>query len=60
VPLTLAPVSHVIAAARIPLPLAREQDRPYLWLAGLAFAVLAIAGSALLALSLRVFRLGWN
>jgi hypothetical protein len=49
----LAPLSRVIAAARTPLQVPNESDQPYLWLAGLAFAVLAVAGLSLHTLSMR-------
>ncbi|MGZ8696300.1 MAG: hypothetical protein ACXWZ1_02995 [Gaiellaceae bacterium] len=49
----LAPLSRVVAAARIPLPAANERNHPYLWLAGIAFAVLAVAGLSLHMLSVR-------
>jgi hypothetical protein len=53
----LPPLSRVVAAARIPLPVTNEQDHPYLWLAGLAFAVLAAAGLSLHMLTARYFDL---
>jgi hypothetical protein len=59
VKVTLAPLAHVLAAANTPLPVpASSSDGgkdPYLWLAGLAFAVLAAAGLSLHLLSVRVF-----
>jgi hypothetical protein len=51
----LAPLPRVVAAARIPSPAAGERDHPYLWLAGIAFAVLAVAGLSLHTLSMRYF-----
>jgi hypothetical protein len=54
--ISLAPIAHVLAAARIPLPPAPDEKHPYLWLAGLAFAVLAVAGLSLQVLSVRYFR----
>ena len=53
----LAPLSRVVAAARVPLRAPSERDHPYLWLAGLAFAVLAVAGLSLHMLSTRYFEL---
>lgn len=55
---TLAPMAHVLAAAKFPLPVASTSDGgrdPYLWLAGLAFALLAVTGLSLHLLSVRVF-----
>jgi hypothetical protein len=52
----LAPLQAIVAAAERPLvPVSNGRDR-YLWLAGLAFAVLAIAGLSLQVLSVRYFR----
>lgn len=51
----LAPIPRVLAAARIPLAAADERDHPYLWLAGIALAVLAVAGLSLHMLSMRYF-----
>lgn len=51
----LAPLPRVVAAAGIPLSAANEPDDPYLWLAGVAFAVLAVAGLSLQMLSMRYF-----
>jgi hypothetical protein len=53
----LAPLPGVVAAARTSLPTAGEGDHPYLWLAGIAFAVLAVAGLSLHLLSMRYFDL---
>jgi hypothetical protein len=53
----LAPLSQVVAAAQIPLPAVTERGHPYLWLAGLAFAVLAVAGLSLHVLTVRYFDL---
>jgi hypothetical protein len=58
VTVTLAPMANVLAAAKVPLPVASPSDGgrdPYLWLAGLAFALLAIGGLSLHLLSVRVF-----
>jgi hypothetical protein len=58
VTVTLAPMAHVLAAAEAPLPVVSTSDGgrdPYLWLAGLAFALLAVAGLSLHLLSVRVF-----
>jgi hypothetical protein len=57
VTVSLAPLAHVVAAARIPLPATDEREEPYLWLAGIAFAVLAAAGLTLHMLSVMYFRL---
>jgi hypothetical protein len=52
----LAPFQAIIAVGHRPLvPVSNARDR-YLWLAGLAFAVLAIAGLSLQVLSVRYFR----
>jgi hypothetical protein len=51
----LAPLPRVVAAAGIPLSAANERDDPYLWLAGVALAVLAVAGLSLHMLSMRYF-----
>ena len=57
---SLAPVAQVVTAARIPLPPPRDSDRPHLWLAGMAFAFLAVAGSCLVLISQRLLRFGWE
>ncbi len=49
----LAPLPRVVAAAGVPLPAVNERNHPYLWLAGIAFAVLAVAGLSLQMLSMR-------
>jgi surface antigen len=51
----LAPLPRAVAAAGIPLSAADERDDPYLWLVGIAFAVLAVAGLSLHMLSVRYF-----
>ena len=56
----LAPLSQVVAAAQIRLPATNERDHPYLWLAGLAFAVLAVAGLSLHVLTARYFDLRFD
>jgi hypothetical protein len=53
----LAPLSQVVAVAQSPLPAVTERGHPYLWLAGLAFAVLAVAGLSLHVLTVRYFDL---
>jgi membrane protease YdiL (CAAX protease family) len=54
----LAPLPRVVAAAGSSLPApANERDHPYLWLAGIALAVLAAAGLSLQTLSLRYYDL---
>jgi hypothetical protein len=60
VPISLAPVSHVVEAARMPLPAAKDGEHPYLWLSGISFALLAVAGSGLLLLTQRTFRTEWE
>jgi hypothetical protein len=56
----LAPLPGVVAAARLPLPVADVRTSPYLWLAGIAFAVLAVAGLSLHMLSMRYLDLGFK
>ena len=53
----LAPLPQVLTAARIPLAAADERDHPYLWLAGIALSVLAVAGLSVHMLSTRYFDL---
>ena len=53
----LAPLPEVLTAARTPLAGVSGRDHPYLWLVGLAFAVLAVAGLSLHRLSVRYFDL---
>jgi hypothetical protein len=55
-----APLDGLIASARLPVVAKRDADEPYLWLAGLSFAVLGVAGTGLLMLTLRFFRQGWE
>jgi len=50
--LSLAPVADLLHAIQVPLPAPRQRDT-YLWLAGLAFALLAVSGLSLHALSVR-------
>jgi hypothetical protein len=61
VKVTLAPLAHVLAAVKAPVPTAAVvtsgDKEPYLWLAGLAFALLAVAGLSLHLLSVRAFHL---
>jgi hypothetical protein len=52
----LAPLARVVAAG-IPVPAANNRDHPYLWLAGIALAVLAVAGLSLHMLTMRYFDL---
>jgi hypothetical protein len=56
VSVSLAPLAHVLAAARLPAPPAPDERDPYLWLAGLSFAVLAVAGLSLQVLTVRYVR----
>ncbi len=60
VPISVAPVSHVVEATRIPVPVAGDAGQPYLWLSGISFAVLAVAGFGLLVLTQRTFRMEWE
>ena len=63
VKVTLAPLAHVLAAVKTPAPaiITSSNDKePYLWLAGLAFALLAAASLSLHFFSARVFRLGFH
>jgi hypothetical protein len=53
----MPPLSRVVAAARTPLPATNGRDHPYLWLAGIALAVLAVTGLSLHMLSMRYFDL---
>jgi hypothetical protein len=53
VKVTLAPMADVLAAMRSPVSADRDDNEPYLWLAGLSFAALAVAGSSVLRLTLR-------
>jgi hypothetical protein len=53
----LAPLPQVAAAAQIRLATSGDGDHPYLWLAGIAFAALAVAGLSLHLLSMRYFDL---
>ena len=53
---SVAPVAHILAAARLPAPLSGSTETPFLWLAGLSFAVLALAGLSLQAITVRYFR----
>jgi hypothetical protein len=55
-----APLDGLIASARLPVVAERDANEPYLWLAGLSFAVLGVAGTGLLMLTLRFFRQGWG
>lgn len=56
VQVVLAPIAHIVAASRLPALRTRDEQRPYLWLAGLSFAVLALAGLSLQLLTVRYFR----
>jgi hypothetical protein len=55
-----APLDGLIASARLPVVAERDADEPYLWLAGLSFAVLGVAGTGVLMLTFRSFREGWE
>jgi hypothetical protein len=56
----LAPLDDLIASVRQPLVTERDANEPYLWRAGLSFAVLAVAGTGVLLLTVRFFRPGWE
>jgi len=56
----LAPLRRVVAAAGIPVPAADNRDHPYLWLGGIALAVLAVAGLSLHMLTMRYFDLSFE
>jgi hypothetical protein len=60
VSISLAPLADIVAAVRSPLPTAADDEQPYRLLAGIALAVLAVAGSGLLVFSVRAFRTGWE
>jgi hypothetical protein len=57
---SVAPVSHVLAATRISVPVVKDAQHPYLWLSGISFAILAVAGTGLLLLTQRTFRTEWQ
>jgi hypothetical protein len=52
----LAPIARVVAVASAPLPSDPDREVPYLWLAGISFSVLAVAGLSLVLLTLRTLR----
>jgi len=54
--LRLAPLQDLAAALRDPLPSSPSGDGPYLWLAGLAFTLLAVSGLSMHFLTERVVR----
>src|SRR5207245_10492131 len=56
----LAPLRRVVAAAGLPVPAADNRDHPYLWLGGIALAVLAVAGLSLHMLTMRYFDLSFE
>jgi hypothetical protein len=60
VTVSLAPLADVIAAADVPPAADRDSQEPYLWLAGVAFAVLAVAGTGLVMLTQRFYRPRWD
>jgi hypothetical protein len=51
---SLAPLEELLAVTKTPVPPADENEDKYLWLAGLAFAVLAAAGLSLHLLAARL------
>jgi hypothetical protein len=57
---TLAPLAEVLAAVQPTVIAEPEDSEPYLWLAGVSFAALAVAGSSLLRLTLRSTESGWT
>lgn len=57
-PISLAPLADLAAAIRAPLPVTVKDERRFPLPAGIALAVLAVGGTALLLLSLRVLRTG--
>jgi hypothetical protein len=57
-PISLAPLSSLIASIRTPLAAPADSDPPFRLLAGIALAVLAVTGTGLLLLSLRMLRTG--
>lgn len=60
VAVSLAPLAEVIAAVEVSPTVSRESQDPYLWLAGVAFAVLAVAGTCLVMLTQRFYRPRWD
>jgi len=58
--ISLAPLAGILAAVRAPLPPSADNEKPFRLLAGIALAVLAVAGSGLLLFSVRAFRTGWE
>lgn len=56
--MSLAPLKELLAATQVTPPLVRGDDGKdrYLWLAGFAFALLAVAGLSFHFLSIRHFR----
>ena len=56
-PISLAPLADLVAAIRTPLPVPADGEQPFRLLAGIALAVLAVAGFGLLLLSQRAFRM---
>jgi hypothetical protein len=57
-PISLAPLADLAATIRAPLPVAAKNERQFPLPAGIALAVLAVGGTGLLLLSLRVLRSG--
>jgi len=55
-PISLAPLGGLIASIRTPLAAPLDSEPPFRLLAGIALAVLAVTGTGLLLLSLRVLR----
>jgi hypothetical protein len=60
VAVSLAPLAEVIAAVGASPAVDRDSQDPYLWLAGVAFAVLAVAGTCLVMLTQRFYRPRWD
>jgi hypothetical protein len=60
VTVSLAPLAEVIAVAGVPPATDGDSQEPFLWLAGVAFAVLAVAGMSLVMLTQRFYQPRWD
>jgi hypothetical protein len=60
VEVSLAPLAEVVAAVGVPPAVDSDSQDPYLWLAGVAFAVLAVAGTCLVMLTQHLYRPRWD
>ena len=58
--LRLAPLQDLAAALRDPLPSSPSGDGPYLWLAGLAFTILAAVSLSFVFLWRRIGTIAWS